>query len=298
MDSMTGKTCIVTGATSGIGKATAIGLGKLGADIIAIGRNERRGEKVVRHIQSDQSSGSATFLKCDLSSQRQVRALSEKIHEMSPQIDVLINNAGANFDTFQVSESGIEMTFATYHLSHFLLTALLLDLLLKTPEGRIISTNGDAHMGVDANFEECLHESTFDRRKAKKRSKLANMMFTYELAKRLRETRVTVNAVHPGGVASRVGMNNGLFSWLRHIAAHTLKRNLISPRKGADTLLYMAASNSVPGISGKYYYLRHPKESSPESRDQQAIDKLWELSVKMTKMDDAIGEAWQYFKPV
>ena len=294
---MRGKICVITGATSGIGRATAIGLGKLGADIIAIGRNERRGANVVQFIKSRPNSGKATFLRCDLSSQQQVRSLSNKIHGAIPRVDVLVNNAGAAFDTYQVSEDGIEMTFATNHLSHFLLTSLLLDLLLKTPEASIISVAGDSHFGVNADFAECLNADGYDRKKAKQRSKLANLMFIYELSERLKETKITSNAVHPGGVATRFGMNNGLFSWAKHIVAHTLKRNLISSKKGSDTVVYLASSNRLKGFNGKYYYCRKPKESSFETRDKHLIQKLWKLSVQMTNLNSEIGSVWQYIRP-
>jgi NAD(P)-dependent dehydrogenase (short-subunit alcohol dehydrogenase family) len=298
MNQMQNKVCVVTGATSGIGKAAAIALGKAGADVIVIGRNAARGKRVVNCIKSNPAGGKATFMECDLSSQRQVRELAKAIHNTAGQVDVLVNNAGANFDTFQTSEEDIEMTFATNHLSHFLLTALLLDLLLKAPDARVIAVAGESHRNLSGDYERYLHQEGFDRRIAKRNSKLANLMFTYELSERLRETGITANALHPGAVATRLGRNNGLVSWLRHIGSHTLQRNLISPKKGADTAVYLAVSPEVKGVTGKYFDNRKPKESSPESRNREAMQSLWKLSVKMTSLTkEEIGDRWKFFKP-
>ena len=297
MNSMQGKFCVVTGATSGIGKAAAIGLGRAGANVIVIGRNQNRGKRVVKLINSNPLVGQAEFILCDLSRQQQVRKLAEKISKTTKRVDVLVNSAGANYDSFQLSEDNIEMTFATSHLSHFLLTGLLLDSLGKAPEARVISVAGESHWGVNSDFEQCLSPGGFDRRIAKRHSMLAKLMFTYELSERLQQTNITVNAVHPGGVATRLGMNNGLVSWLKHIGSHALKRNLISPRKGADTLVYLSTSPKVSGVSGKYFYLRKPKDSSPESQNKEAAQRLWELSVRMTSLDEKIGDSWSVFKP-
>ncbi len=302
MNRMQNKVCVVTGATSGIGKAAAIGLGKAGADVIVIGRNRARGKHVINHIRSNPSGGKARFMECDLSSQRQVRELSEAIHMVVGRVDVLVNNAGANFDSFQTSEENIEMTFATNHLSHFLLTALLMDLLMKASgqasEARVISVAGESHRNLSGEYERYLTLEGFDRRIAKRNSKLANLMFTYELSERIQGTGITANALHPGAVATRLGRNNGLLSWMRHIGIHVLKRNLISPKKGADTAIYLAVSPDVKGVSGKYFDKRKPVDSSPESRNKKAMQHLWELSLQMTSLTEAEMEGgWRFFKP-
>lgn len=190
------------------------------------------------------------------------------------------------------------MTFATKHLSHFLLTTLLIDELKNSSEARIITVAGDSHHYVDSNFEECLNIEGFDRRKAKQRSVLANLMFTYELADRFENTNITSNAVHPGAVATRLGMNNGIYSWLRHIGSHTLKRNLISSQKGADTIVYLALSPELKGITGKYFYERKIIESSIESKNIEARKRLWDMSLKMTGLNkEELGDNWKYFMP-
>jgi len=297
MNRMQNKICVVTGATSGIGKAAAIGLGEAGAEVIVIGRSAARGERVVNHIRSNPAGGMATFMECDLSSQRQVRELAKAIHKHAGRVDVLVNNAGANFDSFKTSEEGIEMTFATNHLSHFLLTALLLDLLMKASEGRVIAVAGESHRNLTGDFERYLIRDGFDRRIAKRNSKLANLMFTYELAERLQGTGITANAVHPGAVATRLGRNNGLLSWLRHIGSHVMKRNLISPKKGADTVIYLAVSSDVKGVTGKYFDKRKQVDSSPESKDKKAMQRLWRLSLEKTFLQrEEIGDCWRFYQ--
>lgn len=298
INSMQNKFCVVTGATSGIGRAAAIGLGQAGANIIAIGQNQSRGKKVVDYINALPGEGTAKFMACDLSSQRQVRDLSARIKNEESCLDVLVTCAGANYDRFLLSEDNIEMTFASSYLSHFLLTALLIGPLKESQDARIVNISGESHRGVSADFEKCMKMEGFERRQAKKRISLARLMYTYELSGRLKNTNITVNAVHPGGVASRLGMNNGLISWSRHIVSHILHKNLISPKKGADTAIYLATSPDMKGKSGRYYYLREPMESSYESMDKEAWQSLWDLSLKMTSMDESIGDGWQYFKPL
>jgi NAD(P)-dependent dehydrogenase (short-subunit alcohol dehydrogenase family) len=282
--SMLGKNCVVTGATSGIGKAAALELGKMGAQIILIGRNTARGRHAANRINAGRTGGRAEFIKCDLSSQSEIRDLAKTIGRLMPTIDVLVNNAGARFDTFHKSKDGIEMTFATNHLSYFLLTELLMEYLMNAPAARIVNIAGQSHWDAHSNFQPCLRAEQYDRRFAYQQVTLARLMFTYDLAERLRGTPITVNAVHPGGVATRISMNNSIFSWIRHIGAHMLSRNLISPRRGADTVVWLATANDIQGISGKYFYQRKPIDSSPESKNKEATRQLWNLSLRMTNL--------------
>jgi NAD(P)-dependent dehydrogenase (short-subunit alcohol dehydrogenase family) len=232
-----------------------------------------------------------------MSNQRQIREIAESIRGASKCVDVLINNAGARFESLQRSADGIEMTFATNHLSHFLLTALLLESLLKAREARIINVAGARHWAARSDFELWLNSETFDRKAALSTSKLANVVFTFELAARLRGTGITVNAANPGAVATRAGSNGRLVPWMRHIVSHTLRGGLISSRKGADTLIFLAASQDVHAVSGKHFYRRKPQETSPESQSKEVARRLWELSVRMTQLDDKIGIGWRFFKP-
>lgn len=297
MIDMRGKVCVITGATSGIGRAAALALGRAGADLFLLGRNGGRAKNVLSRIRACRCGGNAEFLKCDLSSWQQIRDVAAAIRSAATCVDVLINNAGARFESFQLSADNVEMTFAVNHLGHFLLTALLLDRLLDAPEGRVINVSGERHRGAESDFEKCLNPLTYDRRGALSTAKLANLVFTFELAARLRGAGVCVNAVHPGAVATRASSNGSLLPWLRHMISHLLRGGLISAQKGADTLVYLAASPEVKGGSGQYYYCRKPLEPSLESKNSEAARRLWEISLKMTHLDAAIGAGWRFFKP-
>jgi NAD(P)-dependent dehydrogenase (short-subunit alcohol dehydrogenase family) len=209
------------------------------------------------------------------------------------RIDVLINNAGARFDTFRKSADGIELTFATNYLGHFLLTALLLEHLIRAENGRVITVGSGAHGGISAQGEWCLGPQNYDRKLAYGKSKLADIVFAYELARRLSYTRVVSNAVDPGGVATNLGRNNGLISWCRHLGYYIMKRQLISARRGAETVVFLATDPSTAGVTGKYFYEKHTVESSPASRDREAADRLWSLSLKLTNLEDFGGAALQ-----
>jgi NAD(P)-dependent dehydrogenase (short-subunit alcohol dehydrogenase family) len=283
---MKGKTCVITGATSGIGRAAALQLGRLGADLILTGRDERKGAELVRRFQRDHAPGSAHFIRADLSIQREVRELAVAIRTRCARVDVLINNAGARFDTFRPSVDNIESTFATNHLGHFLLTLLLLDKLQAANSGRIITVASGAHGGARGDFERYFRVENYDRKAAYGNSKLANLMFAYELARRFRGTNITSNAVDPGGVATNLGRNNGFMSWMRHIGYYALKRELISPRKGAETIVFLASSPAAEGVSGKYFFRKREIESSGISKDEAAAKRLWESSLRMTGLDD------------
>jgi NAD(P)-dependent dehydrogenase (short-subunit alcohol dehydrogenase family) len=283
---MAGKTCVITGATSGLGKATALTLGQMGAHLILIGRNQRFGEAVADRIRSESPEARIEFIRTDLSVQKDVRALASRIANDHRSLDVLINNAGARFDTYQESGDGIELTFATNHLSHFLLTCLLLDRLRAAPNARVVTVASGSHSGVSADGDWCLRSDNFDRRTAYGKSKLANLMFAYELADRLGGTDVTSNAMDPGGVASNFARNNGMLSWVRHLVAHGIKRELVSPEKGAETIVYLAASPEIAGRSGKYFFRKQEIDSSPASRNREAGRQLWALSSRLTGLGE------------
>jgi NAD(P)-dependent dehydrogenase (short-subunit alcohol dehydrogenase family) len=284
-----GKTCVITGATSGIGRAAALELGRLGADLVLTGRDGRRGAELVRRLQRDPACGAAHFLRADLSVQREARELAAAIRKRSARVDVLINNAGARFDTFQLSHDKIEMTFATNHLSHFLLTLLLLDTLNAAETARVITVASGAHSGMRADFERCFRPETYDRKVVYGISKLANLMFAYELARRLKGANITSNAVDPGGVATNLGRNNGIVSWLRHVGYHALKGDLLSPEKGAETIVFLASSPAVEGVTGKYFRRNREVPSSEISYDEDAARKLWDASLDLTGLENRNG---------
>ena len=279
------KICVLTGATSGLGRAAAFQLASISEQLILLSRNASKGRKIADTINSSFGLGKALFIQTDLSRLSEVRDAAEQIKKYCQRIDVLINNAGARFNDFNKNDDGIELTFATNHLGHFLLTHLLASHLEKSAEARIITVASDVHRGYSADFDYINGAGAYDRKAAYGRSKLANILFTYELARRLAGTRTTANALHPGGVATSLGRNNGIISWLKHIAYYAMKRQLISPARAAEAITYLALSDDVQGVTGKYFYNKKQIQSSDASYDQEAWGKLWDLSLKLCGME-------------
>jgi NAD(P)-dependent dehydrogenase (short-subunit alcohol dehydrogenase family) len=276
------KTCVITGATSGLGKAVAEKLGALQANLVLIGRNERAGRDIARTLRRRYAAITVEYIRADLSRQTDVHMLAEKITRGYPVVDVLLNNAGARFDRYHETPDGVELTFATNHLGHFLLTYLLAEKLTQAPAARVITVSSGNH--VDASVEDgwYLQRTNYDRKVAYAKSKLANIMFAYELADRLKHTRVTSNVIDPGAVATHFARNNGTVSWLRHLLAHALSRNLVSARNGARPLIYLAVASDLIGVTGKYFRLTRETKSSPASYDREQAGRLWDLSVQLT----------------
>jgi NAD(P)-dependent dehydrogenase (short-subunit alcohol dehydrogenase family) len=297
MNDMHGKICVITGATSGIGKAAALELGRAGADLILIGRNVARGGSLLNRLGENARGGRAQFFQCDLSNQNQVRELSCRLKGSLRQVDVLINNAGARFNCFGVTADHIELTFATNYLGHFLLTALLLDLLMKADMARVINISSQAHWEGRSDFDPCAGPENYCRNTAYGSAKLAGLIFTFELAERLKGSKVRVNALHPGHVATRFAGNNGLISWMKNLGYHAWKGDLISARKGAETLVYLAASPDAAEVTGRYFYRKVPIESSPQSQSKEVARRYWEMSLKLTGLDEAMGPSWRFFHP-
>jgi NAD(P)-dependent dehydrogenase (short-subunit alcohol dehydrogenase family) len=279
---MKNKLCLITGATSGIGRATALKLADLGASLLLLSRNEKMGEKICDQIKKGNSNAQTKFYKVDISSMKEVSNVSEKIKADFDHIDVLINNAGARFDQYFKNDEGIELTFATNHLGHFLLTLSLIEMLKKAPQGRIINISSPAHSRGTLEFDDIVAPANYDRRLAYGRSKLANLYFTYELSSRLKNYKITVNAVDPGGVATNFSRNNGVYAWLKHYLSYILQLKLISPQKAAETIVYLASSEDVSKTTGKYFYEKKEINSSPASYSKEAALKLWQISSKLT----------------
>jgi NAD(P)-dependent dehydrogenase (short-subunit alcohol dehydrogenase family) len=282
---MKNKICLITGATSGIGKATTFKLADLGASLILLSRNEKMGEKICDQIKKANSNYQVKFYRVDISSIKEVRNVSEKIKADFDHIDVLINNAGARFDQYFKNEEGIELTFATNHLGHFLLTLSLIEMLKKSEEGKIINVSSPAHSRGTENLDDISAPENYDRRLAYGRSKLANLYFTYELSSRLKNSKITVNAVDPGGVATNFSRNNGLYAWMKHYFSYILQLKLISPQKAAETIVYLASSKDINKITGKYFFKNKHINSSPASYSKEATLKLWQLSSKLSGID-------------
>ncbi len=281
---MKNKICLITGATSGIGKAAALKLADLGASLILLSRNEKKGEMICDQIRKT-NNNTVKFYRVDISSMNEVKNISERIKTDFDLIDVLINNAGARFDNYFKNDEGIELTFATNHLGHFLLTLSLIEMLKKSEQGRIINVSSPAHSKGTEDLEDIIAPLNYDRRLAYGRSKLANLYFTYELSNRLKNTNVTVNAVDPGGVATNFSRNNGLYAWMKHYLSYILQLKLISPQKASETIVYLASSDDISNITGKYFFEKKEIGSSPASYNREAALKLWQLSLKLTGVD-------------
>ena len=277
---MQGKICLITGGSDGIGYAAARELAGMGARVIIAGRNPAKTEAAARQIIADTDNPAVEFLLADLSSQREVRRFAAEAMELAPHLDVLLNNAGAIFLSGGQSAEGIEMTFALNHLSYFLLTSLMLGHLRKAPWARIINVSSCAHESPGKFRLEDLPEPSRNRGYAAyKHSKLCNILFTYELARRLEGEKITANALHPGLVRTNIARNNGL---LGRVVNFFIGVRGISPDKGAETLVYLAASPEVGSVTGKYFVDCRPVPSAGISYDAELAARLWDLSARLT----------------
>ncbi len=282
---MTAKTILITGATSGIGRVAAESLARDGAHVVVVGRNPAKTAATVAEIkQATGGYASVDFLLADLSVQAEVRRLAGEFQSRYPRLDVLINNAGGIFRERRLTADGQEMTWALNHLSYFLLTNLLLDTLLASGPARIINVASNAHRRVPRlNFDNLDGAQGYAGFGAYGHSKLANVLFTYELARRLAGTPVTVNAMHPGLIRTGFGANNGRLWQLMYVVINALGR---TPAQGADTLIYLAASPDVAGVTGQYFHERQAKPSSAASLDEAAAKRLWQVSAQATKIGE------------
>jgi NAD(P)-dependent dehydrogenase (short-subunit alcohol dehydrogenase family) len=280
---MRGKVCLITGATSGIGEATAYAVAKEGATTVIVGRNLEKSTTVVERIKLQTDNPNVDFLLADLSSQMQIHQLAEQFKRQYSRLDVLVNNVGGAFFDRQLSADGIEMTFALNYLSGFLLTALLLDTLKASTPSRIINISSATHKAAHLDESDWQTQKKYSGIEAYHRSKLANLLFTYELAQRLNGSGVTVNAVKPGFTKTRLGQNNKwspmllLLRLITTIAAQ-------SAEKGAETAIYLATSPDVITVSGKYFDKQVAISSSKESYNAAAAKHLWQLSEALLKL--------------
>jgi len=279
-NTMKGKVCLVTGATAGIGEAAALLLAKLGATVVGVGRNPSKIDNSTQMIKEKSGNPDIAFLKADLSSQKDVRELAQQYKNQYGRLDVLVNNAGATFAERQESIDGIEMTIALNHLGYFLLTNLLLDLLEKSAPARVINVSSSLHKMGKLDFKDIPFENGYSRSKAYQRTKLANIAFTYELARRLSNQSVTVNAMNPGLVATNVGNAAGGFTAI--VKGIVDKIGAITPEEGARTIIYLASSPEVTGVSGRYFVKENSVPSSKITYDLEFCRRLWELSDSLT----------------
>ena len=285
---MSGKICLVTGATSGIGAATALALAQLGATVIVVGRDLQRCSARAEAIRQYTGNRCVEHLTADLSAQDDLQQLARRFKGKYCSLDVLVNNAGGRFLTRSLSAEGYEMTLALNHLGYFTLTNLLLTELLISGHGRIVNVSSEAHRncpGID--FDDLHGARGYSGKMAYSQSKLANLLFTYELARQLEGTGLTVNALDPGNVWTRFSRNNGWLSWGRHIAGSLHSGSLVGPKEGARTGVYLATSHEVDGISGKYFCRERMVASSRESYDVAAARRLWDISIELARFKTA-----------
>ncbi len=264
---MAGKVCLVTGATAGIGQVTARELARRGQHVVIVGRSPERCATALAEIKAQSPAGSAESLVADLSSLADLRRLADQVRERFPRLDVLVNNAGGIFLSRRETADGIEMTLALNHLSYFVLTNLLLDLLKASKPARVVNVASDAHKGVSINFDDIQGKTRYRGWRAYQQSKLANILFTNELARRLEGSGVTANCLHPGFVRTTIFRERGAVGWLLRRAADLIA---LSPEEGARTSIFLASSPEVDGISGRYFVKEKPAASSPQSQDGAA----------------------------
>ncbi len=275
-----GSTCVVTGANSGIGKVAAAEFARMGARVVMVCRNREKGRTALVEICQATGNTQVELMIADLSEMEQVRATAARIRDRYPHIDVLLNNAGAIHRPRQVTSDGFERTFALNHLAPFLLTLELEPVLRASAPSRIVTVASDAHRRGRIHFDDLHLERKYSPLRAYAQSKLANVLFAREMARRLEGSGVTSNAVHPGAVATGFGRNNrDLLAWLVRVGARFLR----TPEEGARTLVWLATEDSVEGATGGYYVDEKLRKPSKAALDDEAATRLWDLSLEMTR---------------
>ena len=276
---MNGRTCLITGATDGIGKEAAIEMAKNGYNLILIGRSKEKGEKVTKEITEIAESIDIEYFVADLMLMKEVSRVADEVSKKYKKIDVLINNVGAYFAFRDVTEEGFERTFALNHLGYFLMTKKLLPLVEKSDYKRIVNVSSSAHYGIDFEFDNMNGEKKYSGFDTYKKSKLANVMFTYELAKRIEKTGITANCLHPGFVATKFGNNNNIL-W-RSVISFAKLLMAISVKDGAKTTVHLACSDEVADTNGRFFADCKVKQGSSKAKNDEHNKKLWELSEKL-----------------
>ena len=289
---MQGKVCIVTGATSGIGKATALGLARQQASVVLVARSQAKGEAARQEIQTATGNQHVDLLLADLSSQASIRQLASAITERYPHVHVLVNNAGVFMLKRRETVDGLEMTLAVNHLAPFLLTQLLLDHLRASAPARIVNVCSGAHTAGHINWQDLQLRQRYGVWRAYAQSKLAMLLCSYALVRRLEGEAITINCVHPGFVFTNMGMNN-VGPRTQALAKPVLARLGASPEKGARTSLYLATSPEVDQVSGRYFVNCQPTASSPRSYDEDAQQRLWEESARLVQLSDMLSATKQ-----
>jgi len=272
-----GKTCLITGPTAGIGRATALALGRLGADLVLVCRDRERGEALASEIGKDAGGGRCEVMIADLSSQQSIRDLARDFLARERPLHVLLNNAGVFELSRKTTVDGIETVFAVNHLAYFLLTHLLLDRLKASAPARIINVASDAHRWGTIDFDDLQGERSYRSMKIYGRSKLANILFTAELARRIEGSGVTVNSLHPGAVSTRLGAQNGAIA---RVLIGLLRPFMRTPENGAATSIHLATAAS--SANGEYFADCKVARVTSEARDPKVARRLWDVSAAMT----------------
>jgi NAD(P)-dependent dehydrogenase (short-subunit alcohol dehydrogenase family) len=280
---VTGKTVVITGGTSGIGQVAAEALAGMGARIVLIARDPARGEMAMTRLRAKGPGAAHAIHYADLSRLAEMKRVGREIAAAEPRIDLLVNNAGAIFYRREVTEDGLELTLAVNHLAYFVVTHLLRDKLVASAPARVVSTSSTAHKGAKLDFDDLQLRKGYSAFKAYGRSKLCNILFTRELARRLQGTGVTANCLHPGFVATRFGdqaqgFASRVFGFFKNFA--------IPPDKGADTIIYLASSDQPAKVTGAYFYKRRETTPSREARDDESARRLWLETAKLAGLED------------
>jgi NAD(P)-dependent dehydrogenase (short-subunit alcohol dehydrogenase family) len=291
---MKGKVVVITGATSGIGQVAAESLAGMGARIVQVGRDPGRGQEAIKRLNQRAPGIAHSIYYADLSRLSEMKRVAREIAQAEPRIDVLINNAGAMFGSRHLTEDGLEQTFALNHMAYFVLTHGLRERLMASAPARVVNTASDAHATATLDLDDLQSEKAYRGNfletlryggpgfKVYSRSKLCNILFTRELARQLAGTGVTANSLHPGFVATRFGdESGGLISFGIGVA----KRFALSPEQGAETLIYLASSLEVAGVSGQYFAKCRPAKPSQAAQDDTMAQRLWAESVRLAKIE-------------
>lgn len=286
--SMQGKICVVTGANSGIGKATALGLAQMGATVVMVSRDRTRGEAAQSEVKEQCGNKAVDLLLADLSSQQSIRQLAEHFKQRYSQLHVLINNAGGFNLSRRETIGGLERTFAVNYLAPFLLTNLLLDVIKASAPARIVNVSSGAHEAGYIRLDDLQAMKHYRPMRAYGQSKLALVLFTYELARRLEGTGVTANCLHPGFVATNIAQRDLVFP-ARIIAKLYISLAGISPEEGAKTSIYLASSPDVEGVTGKYFVKSRARQSTAISYDESLQRQLWEISEGLEELHETAG---------
>lgn len=282
-ENLNNKICLITGATSGIGKATALEIAKLGATTILLCRNEKLGNQTAEEIKQKTNNQKIDLFVVDLSSQKEIKEFAEQFKQKYSQLHILINNAGVYLTKRQTTVDNLETTFAVNYLAYFLLTNLLLDVIKKCESARIINVAGSYHTKGKINFDDLQLEKNYNGFTATYQSQLARILFTYELSRQLQATGVTVNCLHPGAIATPMIEKDKdcpkAMKFFYNIGKYFLK----SPQKGAETIIYLAVSDEVNNITGKYFVNKEIVLSSPLSYDIALAKQLWDMSLQLIR---------------